>query len=103
MAIRERSAAEQPDHVGWQQGLVVSHNKVANALIAANRHEEALEACRQALAIVARLVAADPSNAGWQRGLSQSYEKVGDVLLALGRREEALAAYQRGQAISSGH
>ena len=59
----------------------------------------AMEAARQAVAILEALAASDPGNAGWRRDLSVSYNKVGDVEKAQGDLAAALKSYRNGLAI----
>jgi len=59
----------------------------------------ALDAAREAVAIMEALSASDPGNAGWRRDLSVSYGKVGNVLVTQGDLPGALKAYRDSLAI----
>jgi tetratricopeptide (TPR) repeat protein len=80
--------------------LSIIYDRIGKVLFAVGKHEEALTAYHQSLAIRQQLADGDKGNAQWQRDLSISYQNVGTALLAMERYDEALAAYQQDLAIA---
>ena len=76
LAIAERLAKADPANAGWQRGLSVAYDKVANVLVAHGQLAEALQVYRDSLAIRVRLAKADPENAQWQWDVVISHWKL---------------------------
>jgi tetratricopeptide (TPR) repeat protein len=92
-------AAAEPDDLGRQHGVALSHERIGNVWISQGNLPEALTSYRDSLAIFDRLAQSDPSNAGWRRDLSVSYEKVGNVQVAQGDLAGALNSYRESLTI----
>jgi tetratricopeptide (TPR) repeat protein len=75
--------------------LSVSHHKLAEAALAADRPDEAVAEARAAVAISERLASADPSNRARATDLSAVEEMLGNAQLAAGDHAGAAIAYGR--------
>ena len=61
-----------PDNIGWQLNLWVSHNCVAHVYEAQGQLAEALREFEAELAVAERLAGYDPTNARWQQDLADT-------------------------------
>ena len=88
---RERAAALQPHHRGYQGGLAADRNLLAGLCMDLGDHAGALQASAPGWLELRRLIAEDPGHEGWreqQRWLAFHH---GRALLAADEAEEALA------------
>ncbi len=99
LEIRERLAAQDPGHAGWQRDLSVSHDRIGDVQVAQGDLAAALKSFGAGLEIAERLAAQDPGHAGWQADLAASHGKLGQLLKAMGQREQALEMFEKGRAI----
>jgi tetratricopeptide (TPR) repeat protein len=90
--------AATPDSTDYQYGVLISDDRVGDALVAQGDLPGALAAYRDELAISKALTEKDSTNTSWQRSLSVADNKVGDVLRSQGDLAGALAAYREGLA-----
>jgi hypothetical protein len=67
--IANHLARLDPDNVGLQDDLAVSHHRIGEVPQAQGKLAAALESYRASVAIVERLVKAEPGNDRWQRKL----------------------------------
>jgi tetratricopeptide (TPR) repeat protein len=74
-------------------------NEASVTLLTLGDTNAALEAARQAHAILQSLLATQPGNTEWQRAFASSKSKIGNALKELGRLEEAIALYRGALAI----
>jgi tetratricopeptide (TPR) repeat protein len=95
----EKLAGIAPRDGLLQRDLSVNHNRIAGALEALGRADDALVEYRRGLAIAEKLVAIDPTNTLWQDDLSVSHGRIGNLLAATGRHGDALVAYNKSLAI----
>ena len=92
--------AVNSDDPDWQQNLALSYERAGDALGAQGKFDEALDAYRNALAIIQKVVDADSGNTGAQSLLAIEYTKIGTVLSNQEHKyDEALAAYRMSIAI----
>ena len=98
LAIRERLAAGNAANTTWQHDIGISHNKIADVLVATGKPDDAVAHYQQALTIAQRLVAAEPDDDEWQRDLSSCYIRLGDAV-APADRPRAQDAYRKALAI----
>ena len=101
-AIIERLTKTDPNNAGWLRGLLVSHIKIGDVLVAQGDLAQALTSFRDSLTIAERLTKADPNHAEWLRDLSVSHDRLGDVLLAQGHLPEALKSFRTPSPFESG-
>jgi tetratricopeptide (TPR) repeat protein len=93
-------AAEDPNNIEWQNGLLVTYNEVGRVLATQGALNEAIESYRDSLAIIERVAAADRKNVHWQRNLALTYFLLGGVLFDQGALDEALSSYRQSLAIN---
>src|SRR5262245_27711169 len=98
LALRAKAAADAGAAVEAHRALAVVHNRVANLELARGRYDAALEANRQARAIIEPL-ATRSSASDLQRDLATSHHLAADILKAADKPEAALAALDRDLAI----
>jgi tetratricopeptide (TPR) repeat protein len=99
LAIAERLAKANPDNVGMQHDLLVSHVKVGDVLVAQGDLGGALEKFRESLSAADRLAAADLTNPLWQRALSIAHERIGETLFAQGDINGMLQSFRDSLAL----
>ena len=85
----ERLIADDPTNTHWQFHLPASYDTLGEALMAADRTRDALEAFTRALDLMLPIAALDASNAYYQNDLAFSHIQVGKARAALGRRTAA--------------
>jgi len=74
LRLREQVAETDSNHFANTEAIASSHASLADLLLAAGQHEEALEHALAALAGHQSLSAADPPNLRWQRRLLKDYQ-----------------------------
>ena len=99
-AIRLELAEQYPDNGDIVRDAAISHEKMANIMVASGQLEVALESRQRSLEIFTRLAQADPKSVYAQRSLAISYMHLAQLLGGpaepnLGRREEAMQNYRR--------
>jgi hypothetical protein len=93
-------AARDPANIELQRAMLISNEKIGNALLALGDGPGALAAYRKSLAIAEALATRDPANTQWQTDLVVSCAKLGrHPTLGLDARRDYL---HRGQAILQG-
>ena len=93
-------AGAEPDDLGRQHDVALSHSRMGNVLVSQGNLPQALKSYSDSLAIMERLAQSDPGNTEWRRNLSVSYVKVGDVQVAQGDLAGALKSYRDSLAIA---
>src|SRR5262249_20198431 len=95
--ILQDLVARRPDELAWKRDLLVSYQKIGNALVERGQLREALDRYQASLDLAKALTAADPAtrkNSEWQHDLSVAYNKIGDVQRPLGNLPDALSSYR---------
>jgi hypothetical protein len=100
LAIRKRSAANEPSNLGRQRDLSMSYEKIGSLQAAQRDHRAALANFQTSLGIRERLTASDPRNTQWQRDVSVSHNLIGGVQLELGDKAAALQSYRADLAVA---
>jgi tetratricopeptide (TPR) repeat protein len=91
-------AADFPAVPQYRQDLAKCHNNLGRLLAHLNKHAEAAEAYRQALAIREKLATESPAPE-YRGNLARSLNNLGLLLADLGKRAEAEEAYRQALAI----
>jgi tetratricopeptide (TPR) repeat protein len=100
-ALRANLRCEGTGAPGKAKFLVID-KKIATIFRAQGRLNDALDACRQGIAITQTLVYKDADNVEWQHDLWGFETMLGDILRDQAKLGDALDAYHRGFAIIQG-
>lgn len=99
LAIMRGLTDKDPANLPWQFALSRAYERVAKALVAQGKLDDALKAYLVALSICERLAKADPSTIDYQRAVSSTLGRIGDVRLAQDDPAAALRAYAESLSI----
>lgn len=97
--VFERLLRSEPRNTIWQRDLAFCCRAIGEALVAADRREEAVAAFRNGLAISKDLAAANPDSRLWQHDVAFTCNAIANVLLRSGRLHEALEHHRQSFAI----
>jgi tetratricopeptide (TPR) repeat protein len=93
-AASYRDAAEAARKTGALHELAASHDRLGGILVAQRNLTEALEAYRDALAVIEHLATVAPYNPWHARHLALCYRKIGNVLVQHGDQTGALRVFR---------
>ena len=92
LAIKENSAAADPQNAQASLDLASGHADLAEALSALGDAAQAVEEAQKGITIMTALSAADPTNAIFSRNLAIDEEKLGDAFARSGANAQAPTA-----------